>query len=285
MSIGLPLSHCPRRFAMPPSDRAGQPATARRPRRRAEAGHRLLRRASGRRRTRAAGVVRHLGPPRVVAELSFNSDHIAATSQAICDYRAQAGTDGPLFLGRDTHALSEPAFVDALEVFAGNGVRVLVDAGTRTRRRRRSRTRSCAYNRGRTDGLADGVVVTPSHNPPSDGGFKYNPPQRRAGRHRRDRMDPGPGQRAARGGLRGVRRVSYARARAADTTGRYDYVDGVRLRPRRRARPRPGPLGRDPDRRRPARRRLGAVLGGDRRPATASTSRWSTRSSTRPGGS
>ncbi|MFL6127441.1 MAG: phosphoglucomutase (alpha-D-glucose-1,6-bisphosphate-dependent) [Mycobacteriales bacterium] len=157
--------------------------------------------------------------------LSFNSDHIVATSQAICEYRRQAGTDGPLFLAKDTHALSEPAFVDALEVFAANGVRVLVDSRDTYTPTPALSHAILAYNRGRTGGLADGVVVTPSHNPPPDGGFKYNPP------------DGGPADTDITGwvqdranellaaGLDGVHRIPWSRARAADTTGTYDYVD------------------------------------------------------------
>ncbi|MGB0191184.1 MAG: phosphoglucomutase, alpha-D-glucose phosphate-specific, partial [Nocardioides sp.] len=109
---------------------------------------------------------------------SFNEAHILATTQAICEYRATQGIDGPLFLGRDTHALSEPAWVSALEVLAANDVTVLVDS-----RDGYTPTPAVSHailraNGGRTAGagLADGIVVTPSHNPPSDGGFKYNPP-------------------------------------------------------------------------------------------------------------
>ena len=107
---------------------------------------------------------------------SFNEDHIAATSQAICDYRARAGTTGPLFLGRDTHALSEPAFVTALEVLAANEVTVLVDSRDGYTPTPALSRAILVYNDGRDDGLADGIVITPSHNPPEDGGFKYNPP-------------------------------------------------------------------------------------------------------------
>jgi len=155
---------------------------------------------------------------------SFNEDHIIATSQAICDYRAMAGTDGPLFLGKDTHALSEPAWVSALEVFAANDVRVLVDSRDGYTPTPALSLAVLTHNRGRTAGLADGVVVTPSHNPPTDGGFKYNPP------------DGGPAGADITGwiqdranallaaGLAGVARVPLARARAADTTGTYDFL-------------------------------------------------------------
>jgi phosphoglucomutase len=106
---------------------------------------------------------------------TFNDDHIAATSQAIVEYRAAQGTDGPMYIGRDTHALSEPAWVTACEVFAANDVHVLVDAADGFTPTPAVSHAILQYNRGRTDGLADGVVITPSHNPPADGGFKYNP--------------------------------------------------------------------------------------------------------------
>ena len=155
---------------------------------------------------------------------TFNEDHIVATTQAICEYRLSEGIEGPLYLGADTHALSEPAQVSALEVLAANGVRVLVDErGGYTPTPAVSRA-ILAHNQGGAAALADGIVVTPSHNPPSDGGFKYNPP------------DGGPAgtditskiQDRANGlladGLAGVRRVTYARALAAETTGRFDFL-------------------------------------------------------------
>ncbi|WP_328375149.1 phosphoglucomutase (alpha-D-glucose-1,6-bisphosphate-dependent) [Streptomyces sp. NBC_01020] len=155
---------------------------------------------------------------------AFNEDHIAATSQAICEYRAQQGTDGPLFLGADTHALSEPARVTAVEVFAANEVTLLVDSADGYTPTPAVSHAILTYNRGRTSGLADGVVVTPSHNPPADGGFKYNPPS------------GGPAGSDATGwiqdraneiiaaGLKDVRRLPYTRALAASTTGRYDFL-------------------------------------------------------------
>src|SRR5581483_8735714 len=106
---------------------------------------------------------------------AFNDDHIAATSQAICEYRASAGTRGPLFLGRDTHALSEPAWVTAVEVFAANDVTVLVDSRDGYTPTPAASHAILRHNAGAGE-RADGVVVTPSHNPPPDGGFKYNPP-------------------------------------------------------------------------------------------------------------
>ena len=107
---------------------------------------------------------------------TFNDDHIAATSQAIVEYRAAQGTGGPLFVGRDTHALSEPAWVTACEVFAANDVHVLVDAADGFTPTPAVSHAIIAHNRGKVSGLGDGVVITPSHNPPADGGFKYNPP-------------------------------------------------------------------------------------------------------------
>src|SRR5580692_6224936 len=156
---------------------------------------------------------------------TFNEDHILATTQAICEYRSGAGIDGPLYLGADTHALSEPAQVSALEVLAANGVNVLVDArGGYTPTPAVSRA-ILARNAGGSGPRADGIVVTPSHNPPPDGGFKYNPP------------DGGPAGTEITGqiqdranalleaGLDGVRRIPFARAMAADTTGRFDFTD------------------------------------------------------------
>ncbi|WP_433274342.1 phosphoglucomutase (alpha-D-glucose-1,6-bisphosphate-dependent) [Pseudonocardia xinjiangensis] len=107
---------------------------------------------------------------------TFNDDHIAATSQAICEYRAAHGTEGPLFIGRDTHALSEPAWITAVEVFQANGVHVLADGDDAFTPTPAVSHAILTHNRARVSGLADGVVVTPSHNPPADGGFKYNPP-------------------------------------------------------------------------------------------------------------
>ena len=155
--------------------------------------------------------------------LSFNEDHIAATTQAICDYRARAGITGPLFIGRDTHALSEPAFVTALEVLAANDVDVLADSGggyTPTPSLSRA---ILMHNEGRAGGLADGIVVTPSHNPPEDGGFKYNPPDGGPAASQITAAIQDRANELLRGGLREVRRVRYARARAA--AGSYDFLD------------------------------------------------------------
>ncbi|RSN10585.1 phosphoglucomutase, alpha-D-glucose phosphate-specific [Nonomuraea sp. WAC 01424] len=153
---------------------------------------------------------------------AFNEDHILATSQAICEYRAAQGTDGPLFLGIDTHALSEPARVSALEVFAANGVEVLIDSRdgyTPTPAVSHSVLR---HNRGRASGLADGVVVTPSHNPPSDGGFKYNPPHGGPADTDATSWIQDRANQLLADGMKGVSRVSYAKALAA--AGRYDFL-------------------------------------------------------------
>ncbi|MFC9969895.1 phosphoglucomutase (alpha-D-glucose-1,6-bisphosphate-dependent) [Spirillospora sp. NPDC127200] len=157
---------------------------------------------------------------------AFNEDHITATSQAICEYRAAQGVTGPLFMGADTHALSAPAQASALEVFAANGVHVLIDARDGYTPTPAVSHAILTHNRGRRSGLADGVVVTPSHNPPRDGGFKYNPPNGGpAGTDTtswiQDRANEIIGN-----GLREVRRIPYARALAADTTGRHDFLAG-----------------------------------------------------------
>ncbi|MFF8991453.1 phosphoglucomutase (alpha-D-glucose-1,6-bisphosphate-dependent) [Streptomyces sp. NPDC014983] len=155
---------------------------------------------------------------------AFNEDHIAATSQAICEYRAGQGIDGPLFLGADTHALSEPAKVTALEVFAANEVTVLIDSADGYTPTPAVSHAILAHNRGRTTGLADGVVVTPSHNPPADGGFKYNPPSGGPAASDATSWIQDRANEIITGGLKDVRRLPYARALAADTTGRYDFL-------------------------------------------------------------
>ncbi|MFI7140134.1 phosphoglucomutase (alpha-D-glucose-1,6-bisphosphate-dependent) [Streptomyces massasporeus] len=155
---------------------------------------------------------------------AFNDDHIAATSQAICEFRAGQGIDGPLFLGADTHALSEPARVTALEVFAANEVIVLIDDADGYTPTPAVSHAILTHNRGRTTGLADGVVVTPSHNPPADGGFKYNPPSGGPAASDATSWIQDRANEIIRGGLKDVRRVSHARALAAPTTGRYDFL-------------------------------------------------------------
>ncbi|MGH8828525.1 MAG: phosphoglucomutase, alpha-D-glucose phosphate-specific, partial [Jiangellaceae bacterium] len=169
----------------------------------------------------AFGTSGHRGSPDLVA---FNEDHIAATSQAICDFRAEQGFDGPLFLGKDTHALSEPAWATAVEVFAANDVTLLVDD-------RRGYTPTPAvshailrHNADRPAHVADGVVVTPSHNPPSDGGFKYNPPDGGPAGSEITTAIQDAANRYLESGLDGVRRVRLDAALAADTTGSYDFL-------------------------------------------------------------
>src|SRR6195952_622317 len=110
-------------------------------------------------------------------DAAFNEGHILATTQAIVEYRKAQGTTGPLFIGRDTHGLSEPAWVSALEVLAANDVVAMIDSADRYTPTPAVSHAILAYNRGRDNNLADGIVVTPSHNPPRDGGFKYNPPK------------------------------------------------------------------------------------------------------------
>ena len=155
---------------------------------------------------------------------TFNEDHILATTQAICEYRAGHGIDGPLFLGADTHALSEPAQVSALEVLAANGVQVLIDArGGYTPTPAVSRA-ILAYNADRAGPRADGIVVTPSHNPPPDGGFKYNPPDGGPAGTDITKWIQDRANELLADGLKAVRRVPYARAAAADTTEKYDFL-------------------------------------------------------------
>ena len=155
---------------------------------------------------------------------AFNEDHIAATSQAICEYRAEQGTDGPLFIGADTHALSEPAKVTALEVFAANEVTVLIDSADGYTPTPAVSHAILAHNRGRTSCLADGVVVTPSHNPPGDGGFKYNPPNGGPAGSEITSWIQDRANDIIASGMKDVRRIPYTRALAAPGTGRYDFL-------------------------------------------------------------
>jgi phosphoglucomutase len=155
---------------------------------------------------------------------SFNDDHIAAATQAICDYRARAGVTGPLFIGRDTHALSEPAFVTALEVLIANDVQALADSRDGYTPTPSLSRAILVYNENRADadGLADGIVVTPSHNPPEDGGFKYNPPDGGPAATDITSVIQDRANALLRGGLKQVRRTRYDRAAAA--AGRYDFL-------------------------------------------------------------
>jgi phosphoglucomutase len=155
---------------------------------------------------------------------AFNETHILATTQAICDYRRDQGYDGPLFLGRDTHALSEPAWASALEVLAANEVTVLVDSRDGYTPTPAVSHAILAANGGRTRGdrLADGIVVTPSHNPPGDGGFKYNPPHGGPADSDATKVIAEHANAYIRSGLDGVQRVPFARARA--DAGSYDFL-------------------------------------------------------------
>jgi phosphoglucomutase len=155
---------------------------------------------------------------------TFNDAHILAITQAICDYRRAQAIDGPLFIGRDTHALSEPAFVSALEVLAANGVEVMVDADRGYTPTPVVSHAILRYNRGRASGLADGIVITPSHNPPEDGGFKYDPPNGGPADTDITRAIEQAANAFLASDLRGVRRMPYARAWTAGTTHRHDYA-------------------------------------------------------------
>ncbi|HEY2733978.1 MAG TPA: phosphoglucomutase, partial [Polyangiales bacterium] len=155
---------------------------------------------------------------------AFNEDHIIAIAQAVCLYRKHASIDGPLFLGLDTHGLSEPAFASALEVLAANGVETMIDAKGRYTPTPVISHAILTYNRGRDSGLADGIVISPSHNPPDEGGFKYNP------------TNGGPADVDITGWIQktaneiiekkmeGVTRIPYARARKTACIKGYDYI-------------------------------------------------------------
>ncbi len=160
--------------------------------------------------------------------IAFNEHHILAISQAVCDYRKSQGIGGPLFLARDTHALSEPAMASALEVFAANGVTVMIDSRDGYTPTPALSHAILTYNSTQSGsaggGRADGVVITPSHNPPEDGGYKYNPPHGGPADTDATRWIQNRANALIAAGLDGVRRVPYARALAAETTGRYDFL-------------------------------------------------------------
>ena len=155
---------------------------------------------------------------------SFNEDHILAISQAICEYRQAQGTTGPLFLGMDTHALSEAAQATAVEVFAANEVTVIIQAGGGYTPTPVISHAILTTNQGRRTGLADGVVITPSHNPPDDGGFKYNPPNGGPAGTGATRVIQDRANEILASDMWAVRRLPYAMAMAADTTHEYDFV-------------------------------------------------------------
>ncbi|MBI3477601.1 MAG: phosphoglucomutase, alpha-D-glucose phosphate-specific, partial [Acidobacteria bacterium] len=155
---------------------------------------------------------------------SFNEAHILAVTEAICRYRKTQGATGPLYLGADTHALSEPASVSALEVLAAHGVDVCIDQDLGFTPTPVISRAILAYNQNRTTGLADGIVITPSHNPPEDGGIKYNPPHGGpAGTDITKTVEEQANVFLA-DGLEGVSRIPYSQALRAATTHRFDYI-------------------------------------------------------------
>ncbi len=155
---------------------------------------------------------------------SFNERHVLAISQAICLHRKQQGIDGPLFLGIDTHALSTPAFASALEVLAANGVEVMIAEGDEYTPTPAVSHAILTYNRGRDKGLADGILITPSHNPPDDGGFKYNPPNGGPADIDVTRWIEATANEFLRNDLQGVKRIIFEKALRTVTTHRHDYL-------------------------------------------------------------
>jgi phosphoglucomutase len=169
----------------------------------------------------AFGTSGHRGTPEAA---SFNEDHVLAVCQATCEYRLSQGYTGPLYLGMDTHALSEAAFASAVEVFAANGVRLVLQSGLGYTPTPVISRAILTYNRGRKVGLADGVVITPSHNPPEDGGFKYNPPSAGPADTTTTKTIQERANQILADGLTAVRRIPFARALKAETTRQMDYV-------------------------------------------------------------
>ncbi len=155
---------------------------------------------------------------------AFNEDHIAAITQAICDYRREQKTTGPLFLAQDTHALSEPAFATALEVLAANNIEVMVDDSLAYTPTPALSHAILTYNAQRKDNLADGIVITPSHNPPEDGGFKYNPPNGGPADTTATKWIENRANEIIASGLTAVKKIPYAKALAASTTHRHNYI-------------------------------------------------------------
>ncbi|MBW2108366.1 MAG: alpha-D-glucose phosphate-specific phosphoglucomutase [Deltaproteobacteria bacterium] len=154
----------------------------------------------------------------------FNEDHILAIAQSICDFRRSNAITGPLFLGMDTHALSEPAHATALEVFAANGVTLLIQSGLGYTPTPVISHAILSHNRSKKNALADGVVITPSHNPPEDGGFKYNPPHGGPADAETTRLIEDRANKILENGNKAVRRMVLERAMSADTTCTYDFV-------------------------------------------------------------
>ena len=155
---------------------------------------------------------------------SFNEDHILAISQAICEYRRSKGTAGPLFIGMDTHALSEPALATAIEVFAANEVTVMFQKGLRYTPTPVISHAILTFNKGKRDALADGIVITPSHNPPEDGGFKYNPPEGGPASPETTKIIQERANKILGDALKGVKRVPFEKAMEAETTKERDYI-------------------------------------------------------------
>jgi phosphoglucomutase len=159
-------------------------------------------------------------------ERSFNEWHVLTITQAICEYRKQQGIDGPLYLGIDTHALSQPAFESALEVLAANDVETMIATGGEFTPTPAISHAILGYNRGRTAGLADGIVITPSHNPPDNGGIKYNPPNGGPADTEVTNWIEARANVLLADALKGVRRTPYPRARAVATTHEHDFLSG-----------------------------------------------------------
>ena len=157
-------------------------------------------------------------------DLGFNEPHVLAITQAICTYRRAQGIDGPLFIGFDTHALSAPAFASAMEVLAANGVEVMTAAGDEYTPTPAISHAILTYNRGRSAGLADGIVITPSHNPPDSGGFKYNPPNGGPADTQVTAWMEARANELLGVDLKGVERIGYAQARRAATTHTHDFL-------------------------------------------------------------
>ncbi len=169
----------------------------------------------------AFGTSGHRGTP---GEGSFNENHVLAITQALCEYRKQQGITGPLFVGKDTHALSEPAERTALQVFAANGVQLRISSGQAYTPTPVISHAILTYNRGRRSGLADGVVITPSHNPPMDGGFKYNPPSGGPAGPEITKVIQDRANQILRDGLKAVQSLSYRAALQSETTQAVDMA-------------------------------------------------------------
>ena len=155
---------------------------------------------------------------------TFNEWHVLAITQAICDFRKRQGFDGPLYIGIDTHALSQPAFESALEVLAANGVETMIAADGNFTPTPAISHAILVYNRGRSSGLADGIVITPSHNPPESGGFKYNPPNGGPADTQITGWIEARANLLLEGHVANVRRTPFARARRAATTHEHDFL-------------------------------------------------------------